>query len=89
MPEIQAVVDQRIEANRAATLRAGLIAAMIVNVNRAPGTPLVHPEDFVAGPDEYLTPEEAADFMDRWAASQGGTIVAPTDAEVEKYTKGG
>lgn len=82
------MIKQKAEQDRAATLRAGLIAATILNVNRRKGTPLVQPQDFLAENDEWLTPEQAAEFMDKWAASQGsGMIVTPTDAEVAKFTE--
>lgn len=67
IPEIEAVVDLYLESERAKTLRAGLVAATIQNVHRARGVPLVQPKDFLPAPREYLTPEQAAAFMDRWA----------------------
>lgn len=87
LPEIEAVIDCRVEDARAATLRAGLIAATILNVNRRKGASLVQATDFVREKDEFLDPEQAAEFMDRWAQSQGGVIVEPTVEEVLKFSK--
>ncbi len=90
IPEIEAVVQLKVEDDRAAALRAGLIAATILNVNRRKGTRVIQPTDFVRMPDDYLSPEQAVAVMDAWALSQGdGKIVVPTDAELEKYSGGG
>lgn len=89
LDEVAAVLKRRTEAERALTLRAGLIAATIINVNRKKGAPLVQPHDFLPETEEFLTPEEARAFMDRWAEGQGATpptIVAPTSDEVTKYS---
>jgi len=71
IPEIEAVVKLKVEDDRAATLRAGLIAATVLNVNRKKGTRLVQPTDFVSMPDDYLSPEQAASYMDAWANTTG------------------
>lgn len=57
---------------RNADLRAGLVAAMIVNTNpyRKKGARLMQPEDFVKGakvPKRHMSVEEAQMFMDSWA----------------------
>lgn len=54
---------------RRANLRAGLIAAVIVNSNpyRKKGARLATPEDFIKGPRRHMSVEEGVLFMDRWA----------------------
>lgn len=89
VPEIEGVLELKIEDDRAAALHAGLIAATIINVNQKRGSRMVQPRDFFRMPDDYLTPEAAVAFMDSWAVSQGGAIVAPTDAEVKLFSGGG
>lgn len=87
--EVSEVLKRRTESERALTLRAGLIAATIINVNRKKGAPLVQPHDFLPETEEYMSPEEARAFMDRWAEGQGGSapsIIAPTSDEVTKYS---
>jgi hypothetical protein len=69
-------------------LRAGLIAAAVYNVNRKKGARMLQASDFVVMPDDFLAPEDAASYMDAWAASQNSPIVAPTNAEVERYSGG-
>jgi hypothetical protein len=63
------VLQQVAQRERQANLRAGLIAATIVNSNpyRKKGARRLKPEDFIKGPREYMTAEEGARFMDRWA----------------------
>ncbi len=63
------MVQLKIADDRAATLRAALVAATILNVHRRRGARLVQPQDFVRMPDDYLTPEQAVAHMDAWAAS--------------------
>lgn len=58
--------DHRLQ--KAAALRAGLIAAAIYNVNRKKGARALKASDFVRSERRHLSPEEAARFMDRWAA---------------------
>jgi hypothetical protein len=89
IPEIETVVQLKVEDDRAASLRAGLIAATILNVHRKKGTRVIQPQDFVRMPDDFMSPEAAQAYLDAWAISQGdGKIVAPTDAELEKYSGG-
>lgn len=57
--------------HEAAILRAGLVAATIVNVHRKKGARMVHPHDFLKRPrreKDYMSPEEGRAFMARWAA---------------------
>ena len=90
IPEVEAVVERRVEEQRAQTLRAGLIAATILNVHRAKGQPLVQPQDFLADRDQFLSSEEAMAFMDRWAKAQseGGGVISPSPAEVMRFGGG-
>jgi hypothetical protein len=58
------------EKEREKYLRAGLIAATIVNVNRRPGAPHVQPSDFLVEPkrpEDYMGVQEGMAFMDQWA----------------------
>jgi hypothetical protein len=92
IPEVEAVIEQRVAEQRAQTLRAGLIAATILNVHRSKGQPLVQPHDFLPGQDQFLTPEEAMAFMDRWAKAQADpppqVLVTPTGDEVARFGEG-
>lgn len=85
IPELEAVVQRKIESDRAAILRAGLIAATILNVHRKKGTALIQAHDFLPEQHEYLSVEEAKEVMDRWAQSQGSVIVEPTDREIAVF----
>lgn len=67
IPEIEAVVDLYLEHERAETLRAGLIAATVHNANRRPGTPAAHAHDYLPQKRVYMTPEEGAEAMNKWA----------------------
>lgn len=72
-PEVEAVLERRQSLERAAYLRAGLVAATVVNVHRKPGTPLVKPGDFLRErpkPEDYMDVEEAQVFLDHWAEAQ-------------------
>ena len=72
VPEIEAVVGLKCEDDRAACLRAGLIAATILNVNIRKGARKYKPSDFVSMPDDYMTPELAKAHLDAWARETGG-----------------
>jgi hypothetical protein len=52
---------------RAETLRAGLIAAAIYNVNRRRGTPVITPEDFLPRDQVTVSPEVAVSMFREWA----------------------
>lgn len=72
---------RRVEQDRAATLRAGLVAATIVNVHRRKGSRLVQPGDFIREApkaEDYMDVETAKSFMDRWAVSTQGDSSAET-----------
>lgn len=72
-PEVDAVLTRRNELERAKYLRAGLIAATIVNVNKKRGAPLTKPSDFIKEPprpEDFMGLDEAQRFMDTWAAEQ-------------------
>lgn len=71
--EVDAVLTRCQELERAKYLRAGLIAATIVNVNKKRGSPLTKPSDFIKEaprPEDFMGLEEAQQFMDNWAAAQ-------------------
>lgn len=70
--EVEAVLERRSEAERGANLRAGLVAAAIVNVFRKKGSAPSKPSDFIRErrkESDFMTPAQAAKVMDRWAAS--------------------
>lgn len=70
--EIGALLDAVRDRERHATLRAALVAATIVNVNRKMGARLVQPQDFlleIPKPEDYMSIEEAQGSMDSWAKS--------------------
>lgn len=72
-PEVEAILERQNDLERARYLRAGLVAATIVNVHRKPGAPLVKPGDFIRErprPEDYMDVEEARVFLDRWAEMQ-------------------
>ncbi len=71
---LQAIVKRVSEQNRAADLRAGLIAATITNVHRRKGAALVHPQDFVRMPKRFMTVKEAQTHMNRWAKNINKTV---------------
>lgn len=73
--EVAAVIDQRAEEERRATLRAALIAATIVNVHLPKGRRMVQPSDFIQElprEEDYLDVDVAQSVMDRWAQSVSG-----------------
>jgi hypothetical protein len=81
--EVEAVVERRAEQERRRDLRAGLIAATLVNVNRRRGSRLVQPQDFFRTgrkPEDFLTVEQATKAMDRWAEQHNASkrrIIGP------------
>jgi len=65
--EVVAVVREVALRERAANLRAGLIAATLMNIHRKKGSRLIQPGDFLRRPREYMTVEAAQEFMHSWA----------------------
>lgn len=53
---------------KAAALRAGLITAAIYNTAPSKSRRTWQASDFVRGERRHMSPEQAARFMDRWAA---------------------
>jgi len=49
-----------------------MITAAIYNVNLRKGQRRYRATDFVAMPDDYLTPEQAKTQLDAWARETGG-----------------
>lgn len=75
LQEVRAVLRHRAQLTRAANLRAGLVAAVLVNLHRKKGAARVRAEDFLT-PDveeDRLEPAEAVSFMDRWMTQQNAT----------------
>lgn len=75
--ELGALFERRREKDREAYLRAGLIAATIVNVQRRKGAALVQPGDFFrARPKEedYMDVAEAQKAMEAWAAVTNASL---------------
>lgn len=69
--EVGAVLKQRQEEAKRADLRAGVIAATVANVHRSKGQRAFQPQDFlmVSRERQYMTPQEGARTMQRWAKS--------------------
>lgn len=60
----RAINERESALQRAANLRSGLVAAVLVNIHRKRGKPPVGPEDFFRDPKtERMTIEEAQQFM--------------------------
>lgn len=82
--ELTALFERRREKDRESFLRAGLIAATIVNVHRAKGSRLIQPSDFLVErprPEDYMDAEEASAFMDRWATTTNQDMQAAQPPE--------
>lgn len=82
--ELEALFRARREKDREAYLRAGLVAATIVNVNRRRGARLVQPSDFIVEPprpEDYMGVEEAVAMMDAWANSTNKDYAATQPLE--------
>ncbi len=71
------MLKQVAHRERQANLRAGLIAATIINSNpyRRKGARRVQPGDFIKREPQYMSPEEGVKFMDRWAGNINKTMV--------------
>lgn len=77
--EVEAVLDRHTELERAANLRAGLVAATVVNVNLKKGAKLVQPRDFFDEKhreEDFMPVEHAQQAMDRWAAEHNARVAA-------------
>lgn len=85
-------MDRLMEAEKREYLRAGLIAATIVNVNRRKGQRLVQPGDFIRErikPDDFMSVEEATAKMDGWAKTLNKDLQAQQSFEVDGLITGG
>jgi hypothetical protein len=76
---LEAVAEQREIAERAATVRAGLVASMVYNVNRKPNSRALKPEDFLprrkpAGGEETF--ESWRQRMNLWALRHNASVRA-------------
>lgn len=67
--EVVAVLKLEAQRQRAANLRAGLVAATICNNNpyRKKGARRMKATDFIRGPKRHMSVEEARKFMAGWA----------------------
>jgi hypothetical protein len=72
---MEAVRLRQSALDEAANLRAGLIAATIINANpyRKKGSPPMKPTDFFREPVKAQSPAEMAQVLDRLAARQNAT----------------
>ena len=69
--ELAAVLKIRAREAEQESLRFGLVAATIVNVNRRKGTRMVQPRDFFRKKrqaKDFMSVEAAQSFMDGWAS---------------------
>jgi hypothetical protein len=64
---VRAIVGFRQQDAKAATLRAGLVAAAIYNVNRRKGAKVIKPQDFVREPAKPVDPNQMAEVFKAWA----------------------
>jgi hypothetical protein len=63
---IRALHDRRKQEDRAATLRAGMIAAAVYNVHRRKGARPVKPTDFVREERKVVDPDTMVEILDGW-----------------------
>lgn len=88
--EVEEVLKRQAEEERAEYLRAGLVAATIVNVNRKKGAPMVKPGDFIrvrARPEDYMDIKSTVNALDAWAAEMNQTPAA-TEPQTPRRKKG-
>lgn len=77
--ELSHVFAVRREQARAATLRAALIAAQIINVNLRAGATPVRPEDFLREPrraSDYMSVRDARRVLAQFATRRDGALPA-------------
>ena len=70
--EVNEVLKRENEKEKSAYLRAGLIAATIVNVHRRKGARMVKPSDFIRErpkDEDYMDVATAKKVLGRWAKS--------------------
>lgn len=70
--ELEEVLKNQAQAEKRDYLRAGLIAATVINVNRRKGAPLVQAGDFFRErprEEDYMDVAEAERELEAWAAS--------------------
>lgn len=83
-PEVLAVLKRRADVQHVANLRAGLVAAAVINSNRPRGRKPVMPGDFFRDRErEYMDPKRARAFLLGWASDRN-KVAART---VEKQLK--
>lgn len=81
LDEILAVSERVTERERAANLRAALVAATIANVHRKSGSRVIQPRDFLREPARYMTPEEGARALEAWARRHNATVLPGGEGE--------
>lgn len=82
--ELEELLKRRREEERRESLLFGLVASVIVNVNRVKGKKAVQPGDFFREKpkdSDFMKPEEAARFMDKWAKARNARHVATQQSE--------
>lgn len=72
----EAIVERRKAEDRAATLRAGLIASTIVNMSGKVSRRVARPHDYL--PKGPRTPEQIRADLLSWASSAPGVTVTTT-----------
>jgi len=78
--EVNAVLRVRYEKEKAAYLRAGLIAATILNVHSPKGRRKWKATDFISErpkAEDYMNVEQTARALDAWAAASRGRKQEP------------
>jgi len=86
MREVGAVMECKRRHVQNANLRAGLIAAILVNLHRKKGRRAVKPADFFATAPTRMSARSAEPFMDAWAASINRRVDLSTSAAVKRRT---
>ena len=62
------ITDEKVEGERRATLRAGIVASAIYNTRA--GKVVCQPGDFLPEPVREVTPSQLADLLRGWAGGR-------------------
>lgn len=73
---LREVYEAESRRERAATLRAGLVAAAVYNVHRKKGTPMMRPQDFVREPVKIVKPGDLARALTSFAEAHNRRLAA-------------
>lgn len=79
--EVEEILKRRGEEERSRNLRAGLVAATIINVHKKKGAPLTKPADFLRSrpqPGDYMDLKQSVRALDAWAAASNQVTDAQT-----------